>query len=110
VTWRAVLTACVCALGLSLVGAQGCGPQPTPPQPPPAIGGYPGTGGSPSGGSDASGGGPAVDGFSRCAAALEASPGATNVVYHSGESLQDAITRICSSPELQTCFAEGRCQ
>lgn len=107
-TWRDRFALfAVGVLSVCTVGAQGCGPEPTPTHPT-ALGGMPGVGGaSPFGGFA---GAPYVDGYARCAAAVELSSGASNVAAQSGETLQSAIHRICSSSALQTCYAEGRCK
>lgn len=92
----------ITALALLMLGAS-CGPK--PPSVMPGTGGYPAVGGT-----GPVAGAPAVDGYAKCAAAVELDPGTLNVIHYSGEGIAAAVVRICSDPELQSCYAEGRCK
>lgn len=76
--------------GLLLVAACTVVPPPIVPDPPPPA--------------------PGGDGYATCVAVAEFSEGVRNVAAASGVSVTEAAKLLCESPELQTCYAEGRCK
>lgn len=119
---RPLITVITCALGLLLLGGQGCGGPSPAPVTPFAIGGAPGTGGTTwettlfwveiAGGSGSGGTRtttPPTE-YTLCIAKASADSGVQNVAEKTGVSIEKAAAQSCADVELRRCYAEGRCK
>lgn len=78
----------------ALLGAAGCGPvTPSPVNPQPGVAGA-----------------PSVDGRSACIAATKASAMRKQQASDNGMTITALANDLCSSKEVQECFASGVCQ